>query len=255
MDNLRVSTMTAISELNTDINLDNLYKNIQINNLVPYIQHGAYGAKGSSEKNKRKVRKPEKKKVFFNQVTMHVNCDKLVNVKLFNNGKIQMTGLKYENHGNKVLENILPYISKLDDDSEPVNKIFNTEEPIAFKPTTTVLINSDFDIKYKIDRSVLHREIIDNGTYSSYEPCIYPGVNIKYFFNTNQSNGICCCNALCNGKGCADGDGLCKKITIAVFKSGKIIITGAKDTNQLVIAYNFITNFINSKREYIELKE
>ena len=61
MDNLRVSTMTAISELNTDINLDNLYKNIQVNNLVPYIQHGAYGSKGSSEKNKRKVRKPEKK--------------------------------------------------------------------------------------------------------------------------------------------------------------------------------------------------
>ena len=106
MDNLRISTMTAISELNTDINLDNLYKNIQINNLVPYIQHGAYGTKGSSEKNKRKVRKPEKKKVFFNQVTMHVNCDKLVNVKLFNNGKIQLTGLKYENHG-KIYKNHL----------------------------------------------------------------------------------------------------------------------------------------------------
>ena len=45
---------------------------------------------------------------------MHVQCEKNVNVKIFNNGKIQMTGLKYETHGEKVLELLLPYLQQLD---------------------------------------------------------------------------------------------------------------------------------------------
>ena len=64
-------------------------------------------------KKKRKQRVPKKHKTFFNQVTLHVNCDKIVNVKMFNNGKIQMTGLKYEDHGEKVLSKLLPYLFKI----------------------------------------------------------------------------------------------------------------------------------------------
>jgi len=251
MEFLRISTMTAISSLNTDINLDNLYKNMDFNETIPFIQHGSHGIKGESNKMKRKSRKPEKKKTFFNQVTLHVHCDKLVNVKLFNNGKIQMTGLKYEGHGSKVLQKLIPLIVKLDSQSD--NKVFNNDE-VTFEPMNTVLINSDFDIKFKIQRDVLHREIIDAGMYSSYEPCIYPGVNIKYYFNSNQSNGICKCNSMCNGKGDGVSDGGCKKITVAVFKSGKIIITGARSTEQLELSYHFITRFINARREKIELK-
>ena len=35
----------------------------------------------------------------------------------------------------------------------------------------------------EINREKLNYEIIKNDIYSSYEPCIYPGVNIKYFIN------------------------------------------------------------------------
>ena len=72
--------------------------------------------------------------------------------------------------------------------------------------------------------------------------------------NTNISNGICCCENLCNGKGRANGDGYCKKVTIAVFKSGSIIITGGQNIEQLETAYHFIKNFIESKRELFVLK-
>ena len=115
-------------------------------------------------------------------------------------------------------------------------------------------VNSDFDIGYEINREVLHREIIELGMYSSYEPCIYPGVNIKYFMNTNNFNGICDCLEMCNGKGRADGDGDCKKVTIAVFKSGKIIITGGQNTDQLETSYRFIKNFIDERKELFVLK-
>ena len=58
---------------------------------------------------------------------------------------------------------------------------------------------------------------------------------------------------MCNGKGKANNDGDSKKITIASFKSGKIIITGGQNTNQLVIAYTFIHKFITDHKDKVEL--
>ena len=49
---------------------------------------------------------------------------------------------------------------------------------------------------------------------------------------------------MCNGKGNACGDGDCKKVTIAIFKSGKVIITGGQNKSQINESYRFISNFI-----------
>ena len=40
------------------------------------------------------------------------------------------------------------------------------------------------------------------------------------------------------------GDGACKKITISVFQSGKVLVTGATTFNQVNDAYHFICNVI-----------
>ena len=247
MENLRISTITAVSAINSDINLDYLYHNTTINDVFTFIQHGSLGIKGESNKKKRKQRVPKKQKTFFNQVTLHVNCDKIVNVKLFNNGKIQMTGLKYENHGVKVLDILIPYIIKLN--SESSDKILNQTEPVSYDPLNIALINSDFFVGYKVKREIVHREIVKAGMYSSYEPCIYPGVNIKYYYNKDTDNGVCQCTKPCIGKGCGSGDGNCKKITIVVFMSGQIMITGARSQLHLKLCYDFITNFIHSNKE------
>ena len=193
----------------------------------------------------RKKRKKTKKKIFYNQATLHVVHDnKIMNVKLFNNGKIQITGLKKEDQGIILIQNLIQYFQNI--------SIFDKE--VSIVDHKLVLINSDFDIGFEINREILHQEIIDSGIYSSYEPCNYPGVNIKYFINQNQFDGICCCESLCNGKGRADGDGKCKKVTIAVFKSGKIIITGGQNIDQLETSYRFIKNFIEERKELFVLK-
>lgn len=252
MENLRISTMTAVSSMNSSIDLDNLFMNVKPNELVSYIQHGSLGIKGQPKKKPRKSRVPKKQKSFFNQVTLHVNCEKSVNVKLFNNGKIQMTGLKYETHGDKVLELLLPYLQQLDVSSD--DPILLNNQDLQHTPFNIALINSDFFIGYKVKREIVHREIVDAGMYSSYEPCIYPGVNIKYYYNQDTDNGICQCSVPCNGKGCGKGNGCCKKITIVVFMSGEIMITGARSRQHLEICYNFISEFINKKRDIMELK-
>ena len=106
-----------------------------------------------------------------------------------------------------------------------------------------VLINSDFDIGFKINREKLYRYMLDRNVYCTYEACTYPGVNIKYYYNTDyKTNGICNCESMCDGK--SDDENKCKKITIAVFKSGKIIITGAQTYNQLDIVYKYIKTLL-----------
>ena len=253
MENLRISTMTACSSINSDIDLDNLYHNITTDSIIPFIQHGSYGTKGDSlKKQKRKSQKSEKKRTFFNQVTLHVNCEKIVNVKLFNNGKIQMTGLKYEDHGNKVLDIIIPELVRLDQTHE--DKVLN-KQTVKYQPMNIACINSDFSIGYPIKRDIFHQTIIKKGYYSSYEPCIYPGVNIKYYYNTLCPGGICKCKEPCNGKGDGKSDGKCKRITIAVFKSGNAIITGARSKKQLDTTHKFITSFITNNESIIKLNE
>jgi len=277
-DELHVSTITAISEINTDIDLEKLYHNIPIDEYITFIQYGNDNHRGYSHKLMKKKRKHKERKSFYNCCTLHVYEDieykircpkdmssgdiiqkkvcgemrdfkvpegilsgdiittrlkKIINIKIFNNGKIQMTGLKYEKHGMDIIIKILPYF----------NKIFDRDD-LKILTYKIVLINCDFEFKDTIDRYKLHNQIVNFGYYSSYEPCSYPGVNIKYYINTNNKDGICCCDSLCNGKGNGDGDGDCKRVTIAVFKSGSTIITGGQNFQQIDCAYQFICDFI-----------
>jgi len=247
MDHLRVSTMTSILKLSDIINLKKVYENVPITDYIRFIEYGSVNPpKGFSKKMLKKKRKKKQKKIFYNQVTLHVFHDnKLMNVKLFNNGNIQITGIK-------LIEQAPSLINKLIDYFQDIN-IF--KDDIKLINHRLVCINSDFDIGYQVNREVLHREIIELGIYSSFEPCIYPGVNIKYYINTNNCDGICRCENICNGKGRADGDGKCKKVTIAVFTSGKIIITGGQSLEQVHIAYRFIKNFMDENKDVFELKE
>ena len=247
--NLRISTMTQIAEISSKINLNNLYKYLEPTDTIRYISFGSELNKGEITKKIKKPRKDKEKKFFYNQITIHIFFEKIVNVKIFNNGRIQMTGLKSSEQGKEVIKIFLEEVNKLSEEYK--KEIFEVSNP-KFTWIKTVLINSDFDLHYKVDREALHRSIIDEGYYSSFEPCIYPGVNIKYYYNKfKENNGICDCEKMCNGKG---KDNTCKKITIAVFNSGKIIITGGNSIEHIEIAYNFIYNFIESRKDIIQMK-
>tara|TARA_B100000902_G_C27290607_1_gene906917 strand:- start:1308 stop:2072 length:765 start_codon:yes stop_codon:yes gene_type:complete len=241
-DNLRISTMTQITKFHSPINLQNLFELFNISDTISYIEYADNIPKGEKKKkiNKRKKDDTKKRKFFYNQVTIHVVKHKIVNVKIFNNGGVQMTGLKSKEQGEyvvNILKNLLQQHGLVPND-------------VSLSPIKIVLINSDFDFGQEINREMLHRLIVEENYYSSFEPIIYPGVNIKYYFNTNNRAGICQCGDICNGKG---QNGNCKKITIAVFKSGKIIITGGQSIQQINTAYNFITSFLSENKDLIKI--
>jgi len=189
---------------------------------------------------------------FYNSCSIIVKASadvKCVNIKLFNNGKITLTGSKCEFDGFYAASVLLEDMKK-EKDIFPDNEEKDILESniINYKVT---LINSDFNTNFKIDLLKLLTILnIDIGVFTKFNPEKYRGLIIGYFWNTfkKEQDGKCNCKSKCNGKGCGHGDGQCKKVTISIFKSGSIIITGGRIVKQIEDAYKLINDIL--KKHY-----
>jgi TATA-box binding protein (TBP) (component of TFIID and TFIIIB) len=260
--NYRISTITATSGINTEINLKQLFDSVNIihkndnNNGIIYLEYGKNKfesiSKGENIKKKVKSRKIKEIKRFDNQATAIIKVfnDQLyyVNMKIFKNGNIQMTGIKHINDGIICVNFIIDFIKN---NSTEENLIVTNLDNINLNNYKVQLINSDFKINLEIKREILYKLLIfEYDIICSYEPCIYPGVKIQYFWNDNK-NGQCSCEEHCSTK---KKKAICKKITIAVFQSGCIIITGANTIEQINDSYSFICNIIKDNYNYLYKK-
>lgn len=301
----KVSTITAIGSLNSEMELPLLFNNLPILDPSDHVSNGfvfaEFGRKQGAINHRghhKKValaakRPPPKTRRFDNQVTVvyrkrinvppeeyiplsykddfqYVPPDRgqfvMANMKIFNTGNVQITGLKYINHGQEYIETIAEVIQLL---CRLGIRVAKEPEKVRASDYSVQLINTDFRIGFDVKREKLYNIMLTkykpkdeeddkNGNdtndavlghiYTTFESGIYPGVKIHYKWNTNQppnAKGICCCSKFCSkGKGTGDGDGQCKRVTIAVFQSGCIIITGAHTQEQIDSAYMFINNTI-----------
>lgn len=116
------------------------------------------------------------------------------------------------------------------------------------------MINSSYEITFKqnkkikpflIDRKNLYTKLNTTDLVCYYDNTQHQGVKINYMYNEeNKTNGVCRCKDNCLAQ--VKTNRICKKITILLFNSGKIIITGANNFNQSKEAYNFINDFIRT---------
>jgi len=259
---LRISTMTVCSFLGETIDTEYLYdcfdapKDIldtdpnNKNIYKPTLKELIIGCKSKNKPIKGHFKK-NKKGNFYNSVALNVLIDnnKCINVKLFNNGKVQMTGVPNEEQGKRALDLVIELIKSMPDDLVTGKKVAFNKKNISMKYFNTVLINSDYFCGFEIQRENLYQILSEKYDLSiSYEPENYPGVKLEYFWNRHNLNtpteGHCICKQKCIGKGLGNGDGDCKKITVSTFQSGKIIVTGGRSLEQLNYAYNFINKIL-----------
>ena len=269
----RISTITATAYLNSDINLDILYNSLfdkikssrtehSIFDRLVYVEFGKkrYNI-GHLQKFLNRQERMQKSTVkrFDNQVTMvyktiEGNVTSMINAKIFKNGNIQMTGVRYIQQGKEMAEHIISIIKSLSNEDNIMANI-DALEVLNFKLR---LINSDFKVDYDINREALYKLLYKNYDAScSFEPCIYPAVKLKYYFNEDnlKKDGHCRCSSKCMiGKGVGIGDQLCKKVTIAIFQSGCVIITGGQSLEQVAEAYSYITTILNDNENLIKKK-
>ena len=246
---LRISTITTTAQLGTKIHLDALFRQIPIlqywdlNDGVLKMEFSGT-TKGTSFKDI--MLKPKTTKTsFFNQATLVVRREispliwKEINVKLFRNGGVQMTGVRSLEMSSEAIVWLVNYLTAKCN-AEPI-----FETPPNIHKQQVQLVNTDFSIGAKVRRDILHRILSDvYRLNSSYESAIYQGVKTKYFYNSQRpagaSPGLCPCSRLCKGTGDGSAIGECKKITISPFQTGQVIITGARTMEQINEAYEFI---------------
>ena len=246
---LRISTITTTAQLGTKIHLDALFRQIPIlqywdlNDGVLKMEFSGT-TKGTSFKDI--MLKPKTTKTsFFNQATLVVRREispliwKEINVKLFRNGGVQMTGVRSLEMSSEAIVWLVNYLTARCT-AEPI-----FETPPNIHKQQVQLVNTDFSIGAKVRRDILHRILSDvYRLNSSYESAIYQGVKTKYFYNSQRPAGappgLCPCSKLCKGTGDGSAIGECKKITISPFQTGQVIITGARTMEQINEAYEFI---------------
>lgn len=228
---LRISTMVTTAQLGVTINIPKLFSDIplidywHLTNGVLKIESG----KGVRGKSWRDVMRDEKKeKSFFNQATLVVRREvsdkywKEINVKIFQNGGVQMTGIRSEKMAVDTIVWLIHFIQT------NIPDIIGKGD-IHVHKFQVQLINSDFSIGAPIRRESLHAVLKDSYHLASlYESTIYQGVKTKYFYNDTKPEGslpgICACPTRCKGNGNGSGIGQCKKVTISPFQTGQVII-------------------------------
>jgi hypothetical protein len=131
----------------------------------------------------------KKKSAFYNcfVVIVRIKMDKIFkdfHVKVFNTGKLEIPGIQCNSSLSKILDILVNILNSLNIVNEKITYNDDSE---------TVLINSNFNCGYLIDRDKLY-DILKNKycINSSYDPCSYPGIQCNFFYDTmvDKQTGI-----------------------------------------------------------------
>tara|TARA_B100001093_G_C26858987_1_gene1028951 strand:+ start:6189 stop:7250 length:1062 start_codon:yes stop_codon:yes gene_type:complete len=206
---------------------------------------------GISKKDLTNFRK-KKKGAFYNcfAVIMRIKQDNLfkeVHIKIFNTGKLEIPGIQID----QTLIIALNHLCKI------LTDILNTEVSYDEKLIDNVLINSNFRCGFFVNRQKLHQLLkFKYNIHSLYDPCSYPGIQCKYYYNKNNKccNGICSCESKCfNLKKGEFKKNKCNEISFMIFRTGSVLIVGHCSENVLYDVYNFLSKIFI--KEYPEINE
>lgn len=250
---LRISTITATAGVNSPVDLKKLFDEIPLGDAIVFAEYGRVKTERITRGRHPKhpvVAGDEKpmalrkvKKRFDNQTTLVMLIgDSAVNMKVFANGSLQMTGLKRVEDGEDAIAALVGEL----------RTTHIAEDPTAVKAVNykVRMINSDFKIGFSVRRDHLYSLMLKTRMRCSYEPTIYPGVKVDYYFRGTEgkNGGICECADRGMSMKCAH----CHKITLVVFRSGSVIITGASDPAHLAEANRYLVKMLTEHREELE---
>lgn len=207
---IKITTITMVSKYMNDIDIPKL-KEIFKNKVVNL------NMENSNEKDTFKWKM--KPTTFYNQITL-VYTDEFStkSIKVFPNGSLQVAGC-----------------SDLFDCKRIISELCLLFETYLGKPSVApdetfrvVMVNSNYSLNYNINllKTVAQFEKYPDIFKVSFEPDRYSAVKIKFKPAEEM-----------------------KEITVSIFGTGKIIITGAETLKEIVYAYNIINESINEDPE------
>jgi TATA-box binding protein (TBP) (component of TFIID and TFIIIB) len=204
---ISISTMTIVCKTNTDtIDMEKF-----VNNFDTYIDFDASLKKKQRTDDPIITKRGKIKKNFFNQATLTFKDTTTKSIKIFTNGKLQMTGITSMIEGIKVASKVCALISKC------------VSADVKASTVDIAMINSDFCIRRNVNLySMLNIMSNDDTISCAYDPDTYPGLKIKY-----------------------------NKVSIFVFGTGSVVITGSNSLQRLKEAFTYIGNIVKDNESIL----
>ena len=168
---------------------------------------------------------------------------KEIHVKVFNTGKLEIPGIQKDELLILTLNNLIKLL----------NPYFPQKISYKKNDIQTVLINSNFDCGFEIDRDKFYNILKYKYNLNvTYDPCSYPGIQCKYYYNVEQEKrGVCNCSVQC-GKKNSKTQSICLEISFMVFRTGSVLIVGHCDESILHIIYDFLKEILS--KEYYDIR-
>ena len=177
-----------------------------------------------------------------------------IHVKVFNTGKMEIPGVVHHHILNQVKTSILAILSPLVTTDIDLSYIENSLKD-------HVLINSNFNCGYFIHRERLHALLGSTkyGIETSYDPCSYPGVKCKFYYNNevdydvNQQQG----QVLPEDRPMKLSQLIASKkyteISFMIFRTGSGLIVGNCSEKILRHVFQFIRTILLAEKEHISV--
>jgi TATA-box binding protein (TBP) (component of TFIID and TFIIIB) len=249
-----ISTMCAKCKLGTELNIDFIKNHINLSLddiLTVKINNENMRTLMEAKKKKRRTKRKIKNtnNPFYNQITVVIRINEgsyidiheepKINLKLFKNGSVQISGLKNIEYANRALNKLIYSLSQVK--AKMVNNIITEVQfvedisKLTIKDFEIYMINYNYMVNMMIDRSKLYALLLMKKIKASYEKCVRACVNIKFVppIHNNEE----------------------KDVSIFIFEKGNIIITGARNFHHVVSTYDYINNILLSHVDEIIKKD
>lgn len=177
------------------------------------------------------------------------NVFREIHVKIFATGKLEIPGILNEDMLNKTREMLIHVLQPYFD------------EPLGFldsNPEDNVLINSNFNCGFYVNREKLFMILRERyGVETSFDPCIYPGIKCKFYFNNDLGFDTETQRGYITDEDCTmkmselNMNKKYTEVSFMIFRTGSCLIVGNCTEKILNYVYDFIKKILMDERENI----
>ena len=202
----------------------------------------------------------KKKSAFYNcfVVIIRIKMNKIFkdfHVKVFNTGKLEIPGIQHNSSLSKILDILVNTLNSLNIVNEKITYNDDSE---------TVLINSNFNCGYLIDRDKLY-DLLKNkySINSSYDPCSYPGIQCNFFYDIrlDKQTGIQPPvdkskdkkTIAKENKAITNENKTIFKVSFMIFRTGSVLVVGRCDDIMINEIYLFIKDVLYKEYDNINI--
>jgi len=184
----------------------------------------------------------KKKQAFYNCFVMilRIKINELFrefHIKVFNTGKLEIPGVQSEGMFEIVLKHIVNILQP-----------FYETEVTYFENSDTVLINSNFNCGFYVNREILFDILRSKYNIQAiYDPCSYPGIQCKFYYN----NDIGIQTGMQITTENKDKYKNITEVSFMIFRTGSVLIVGMCDEHVLHDIYHFLKALLKEEFKYI----